>query len=165
MVFQYNFISVTPIIWIHALGVDELPRGDETPGVATEGEGMTGKDRQGGREDGTPPTTQATEESGAGGGNEVMTSGLRTAPPLRPQRGTTADEDSMGPQPRKSDGADSARTENGTHLRRKYGLLAPEVPEGGTDNAGLQVRGDSHGATRGTADEGQMETEMGDETG
>ena len=43
--------------------VDALPWGDETPGVATEDEGVTGEDGQGRGVGGTPPTTRASKDS------------------------------------------------------------------------------------------------------
>ena len=111
-------------------GVGELPWGDETPGVATEGERVTGEDgrRRGG--DGTPPTNQASKERGANGSNKDMERGPRTAESPRPQRDTAEDDDSVGPLPRQSDGTNSARPENGMHLLRKYGLMTPEQLEG-----------------------------------
>ena len=69
-----------------------------------------------------------------------MARGLRTEALLRPS-GMVADNDSAGPLPQQSDGADGTRPKNGTHLRRKYGLLAleePEKPEGGRSNAGTR---------------------------
>ena len=60
-----------------------------------------------------------------------MIRGPRKVAPPRLERGMAADDNSVWPQPQKSDGADGARTENGTHLRRDYGILAPEEPEGG----------------------------------
>ena len=72
--------------------------------------------------------------------------------------GTAVDNDSAGPLPRKSNGADGARSKNGMHLRRKYNLLASEEPEGGRANAGSRARGDGHGATRETVEEGRTET-------
>ena len=56
-----------------------------------------------------------------------MTRGLRTVAPPRPQRGMAEDNDIAVPQLQQSN---SARTKNGTHLRFKYSLLAPEDPEG-----------------------------------
>ena len=51
------------------------------------------------------------------------------------------------------------------HPRRKYGVLAPEEPEGGQANRWTRARGDGHGATRGTAKEGRTETPTKDDTG
>ena len=87
------------------------------------------------------------------------------AAPFRLQRDTAADNDSVVPLPRQSNGTDGARPQNGMHLRRKYGLLAPEEPEGGQANAGTLARGDGHGVTRGTVAEGRMEIDTGFETG
>ena len=42
-------------------GVTELPRGDETPRVATEGEGVPGEDGRGQGGDGTPPCHQSNQ--------------------------------------------------------------------------------------------------------
>ena len=42
---------------INTPGVEEFPRGDETPGVATEGEGVPGEDRRGQGGNVKPPTT------------------------------------------------------------------------------------------------------------
>ena len=52
-----------------------------------------------------------------------MARGLTTA--ARPHRGTAADDYSVGTQLRQSDGSDSARTKNGMHSRREYGILMP----------------------------------------
>ena len=88
-----------------------------------------------------------------------------------------ADDNSAGPQPQQSDGANGARPLNGTHLHCKYGILdpedpqkteeteepkhpeEPEEPEGDRVNTGARVRGEGHGATRGTAEEGLTATE------
>ena len=152
---------------INTPGVYELPRGDKTPVMATEVEGVPveegrGRGRGGDR---NPPTTRATQEIGAGSGEEDMMRGPRTAAPLRPQQGMSTDEDSTGTQQQQSDGADGARPKNGMHSRREYDILAPEEPEGGPDNVGAQVRGAGHGATRGAADQEYTETATGDETG
>ena len=111
-----------------------------------------------------------------------MMRGPRTMAPPRPQRGMAADDNSAGPQPQQSDGADGARPLNGTHLHCKYGILAPEdpqkteeteepkhpeepeEPEGGQANAGPRVRWDGHRFTRGAADERRMSMETGDKT-
>ena len=82
---------------INTPGVEELPRGDETSGVPTEGEVVPGEDGRGRGGDGTPPTTRATEASRARGGDERITRGPVTAAPPSPQRGVTADKDSRGP--------------------------------------------------------------------
>ena len=100
-----------------------------------------------------------------------MTHGPRTAPPPRPQRDTAADKDSVGLKQRQSNGADISRPKNDIHLHNKYSILAPEEPEdpeepeGGPANTGPQLRGDGHGATRGTTNQEQTETETGDGTG
>ena len=125
--------------------------------MATEGDGVTGEDGQGQGGDGNPPTTQASEESGADGGNDSMARGPRTAAAPR-LRYTAADNKSAGALPRQPDGADSARPESSTHPCHKYGLLAPEELEEGQVNSGTRARGGSHGATRGTADKWRTET-------
>ena len=102
----------------------------------------------------TPPTTEQPRRAE-----------LAAATPPRLQKGTAVDDDSAGPQPQQYDGTDGARPKTGLHLSREYGLLVPDEPEGCQDNTGPQVRGGGHGATRGTADEGQTETETGDKTG
>ena len=51
------------------------------------------------------------------------------------------------------------------HSRREYSLLASEETEGGRASAGPRVRGDGHGATWGTAEEGRTDTETGVRTG
>ena len=61
--------------------VDELSWGDETPGVATKGKGVTGEDGCGRGGGGNPTTTQSSEENGAGGGNEGMARKPRMPPP------------------------------------------------------------------------------------
>ena len=112
-------------------GVDAFLRGDEPPGVDTKGDGVTWEDRQGRVGDGNPPTTRASADSG----NNGMARGPRTMVPPRPSD-TAKDDDSAGPLPWQSKGADGARPENSMHPRRKYGLLAPEEPEKGRANAG-----------------------------
>ena len=145
--------------------VDEFSQGEETPGMATEGEGVPGEVRRGQVGDRTPPTTEATEDRGANGGNEVMMRGLMTVAPPRPQRGMTADDNSAGPQQQQSSGVDGARPKNGMHSCREYSLLAPEVLEGGPATFGPRIRGDVHGTKRGTADHGRTETNTGENTG
>ena len=106
-------------------GVDSLLRGDETPVVATEDDGVTGEGgrRRGG--DRTPPTTQESKDSRANDGNNGRACGPRTAAEPCP-RDMAAGNDSAGPLLRKSDGTDGARSKNGKHLSREYDLLAPE---------------------------------------
>ena len=130
-------------------GVDALPRRGENPGVENNGDRVTGEDGRGQGGDGNSPTTRASADSRANDGNDGVAHGPRTAAFPHPS-GTAADNDSVGPLPRQSDSADGARPENGMHLRRKYGLLAPEEPEGSRSNAGPRARGDGHRATRGT---------------
>ena len=89
----------------------------------------------------------------------------RTAAPPRSQQVMAADEDSVWPNPRQSDGAGGSRLKTDMHLCHNYAILAPEEPEGGPDNVGAQVRGAGHGATRGAADQEYTETATGDETG
>ena len=115
--------------------------------------------RRGRGGDGTPHTNQASKDSGADGVNERMLRRPRTAVPPRP-RDMGTDDNSVGPLPRQSDGADGARPKNGMHSRRKYGLLAPEEMEKGRSNTGPRARGDGHRATIGTAEEGQTEMPM-----
>ena len=78
-------------------GVDEFPRGDKTPGVATEGEGITGEDGRGRGGGGNPPATRETEERRTGGGDEAMTRGPGMAAPPRPQRGMAEDDNIARP--------------------------------------------------------------------
>ena len=59
---------------------------------------------------------------------------------------------------------DVTRPENGMQLRREYGLLASEEPAVDPASAGTQVRGDGHGVTKGTDEQGQTATETGDGT-
>ena len=73
-----------------------------------------------------------------------------------------ADGDSAGPQQRHSDGANGA---SGMHPRHEYRILASQETEGDSATAGPWVRGAGHGAIRGKADRGQMETEKEDKTG
>ena len=56
-------------------GKAEFPRGDETPGVATEGEGVPGEDGRGQGGDGTPPNTQEIKKTVISGGDEERTGG------------------------------------------------------------------------------------------
>ena len=75
-----------------------------------------------------------------------------TAALPRPQRGMSAVGDNAGTHHRNTASTDSARPKNGTHLRRKYSLLAPTRPADNPTVAGNQVRGDGHKATIETAD-------------
>ena len=145
-------------------GVDVFYWGDKTPGVDTEGNRETGEDGQGRGGDGNSPTTRASADSVADGGNNGMAFGPRTVPPPRLSC-TAADDVSAGPLTRKSDGVNGSRTENGMHPRREYGLLALEEPEGGQANAGTRARGDGHGATSGTVEEGRTDKPAEAETG
>ena len=122
-------------------GVDALTQEDGTSRVATEGDKVTGEDRQRQGGDEPPPTTRASKDNRAKGSNGGMTSGQRTLVSLLP-RETVAEDDSVGPLMRKSDGADGTRTENGTHSGHKYGLLALEETEGGGAIVGPRERGD-----------------------
>ena len=132
--------------------------------MATEGNKVTGEDRQGRGGDGNPPITQASKDIRADNGSDSRVRGLRkVAQPCL--RDTAADDESAGALPRKSNSADSARTENGKHPHRDYVLLAPEDLEGIRANAGDRARGDGHEATAGPAEEGRTETPTEDETG
>ena len=63
---------------------------------------------------------------GADGGDGEPMGGQLTEEP--PDTTETAEEDSSaGPRPQQSDGADSARSEHGGLVRRKYKLLASEA--------------------------------------
>ena len=112
---------------------------------------MPGEDGQGWGWGGKPPTIRATEARGASGGDKGMTRGSRTAAPPSLQRGTSVDGYSVGTLHRHLDGADGTRAENGMQSFRGYVLLAPA---GDPDVAGNQVRGDGHGDTRGTDNQG-----------
>ena len=116
---------------------------------------MMGEEGQGRKGDVNSPTTQSSKESRADGSNNNMARGLRNSAAPHP-RDTATDDNSAGPLPRKSNGTNGARPENGMHLHRNYGLFASEEPEGGRSKVGHWVRGDDHGATRGTAEEGRM---------
>ena len=59
---------------------------------------------------------------------------------------TTEDGGSVGPCPRKSDGANGARYEHSALARRKYNLLASKETEGFQANAGAAGSKDGHGA-------------------
>ena len=97
-----------------------------------------------------------------------MTWGPGTVAPSSPQRGTSADGDRAGTLYRHPNGADGDRPVNGMQLRRRYGLLALADPAGDPAGdpaaTGNQVRGDGHGATMGTDDQGRRAMETGDET-
>ena len=137
--------------------MEELPQGDETFGVPTEGYRVPGEDVQGRRGCRNPPTTQSTEASRtrvASGGNEGMTRRTSTALLPIPQLDIAADKDRVGTLHRHSNGADGARPKNSMQLRREYVLLAPEEPLGDPADAGTQVRGAGHRDTRGTDDQG-----------
>ena len=116
-----------------------MPWGDETPGVDTEGNGVTGQDGWGQVGYGNPPTTRASADSVNDGGNDSMVRGPRTVAPPCPS-GTVADNNSAGALPQQSEGADGSRTEIFMHLCRKYGLLSPEELDGVRSNAGPRSR-------------------------
>ena len=100
------------------------------------------------------------------GGGGIL--GLRAMPSLPPpglQRDTAANNNSMGTLPRKSDCTNDVRPKNVVHLHHKYVSLALEEPEGGQANARTRVRGDDHGATMRTGEEGLRETGAYIETG
>ena len=90
--------------------------------------------------------------------------GPETAPPPRPQQGTSADGNSAGTLLRNISGTNSARPNHGVLARREYGLLAPTGPAVDPAATGDQGSGDGHEATRGTVDQAQRETEAGDRT-
>ena len=92
---------------------------------------MPGEDGCGQGGDGNPPTTRTTKYSIAGYGNKEMTRRLSTAAPPRSQQVMAADEDSVWPNPRQSDGAGGSRLKTDMHLCHNYAILAPEEPEGG----------------------------------
>ena len=142
----------------------ELPQGDKTPGVTTEGEGVPGGNGQGGGGDGNPPTPQSTEERGAGGGAEEKMGRLRTAAPPRPQRETAADNGSVGNPIRHTAVTEGARPENGALARPEYGLLTLTVSAVNPDDVGDLGSENGHEATRGTCDQARRETEEGDKT-
>ena len=77
--------------------VDELPQGNETPGLAIKVNGVTGEDGRDQGGDRTPPTTQASKESGDHGSNEAMTCRTRKAAPPHTQQDTEADNESVSP--------------------------------------------------------------------
>ena len=93
--------------------VDELTQGDKNPGVPTKGDKVTGEDGQGRGGNGNPLTTQASKDSGDDSGNYGMENGPRTAGAPLPQRDTVADNNSVGPLTRQSNGNDGARPKNG----------------------------------------------------
>ena len=70
---------------------------------------------------------------------------------------TAADNSSVGPLPRKSDGA---RSEHSALARRKYDLLASDATEGGQENVGAASCKAGHGATE--SQEGTEAEEEGD---
>ena len=128
-------------------GVAELPLWDKTPGVTTTGKGIPREDGRGQGGDENPPTTRATGAQGNSDGEDESMGGLRMAAPLRPQRGTAADNGSAGNPTRYTAGTDSARPEHGALVRRKYGLLAPMGTEVDTADVGDPGSEDGHKAT------------------
>ena len=56
--------------------------------------------------------------------------GPRTAEPPGTTK-TVADDNSVGPLPRQSDGADVASSKHGAFARREYDFLTSEATEGG----------------------------------
>ena len=135
----------------------ELPQGDETPGVTTAGEGVPGEDGWGWGGDGNPPATRETEgQVSSGGANERM-GGPRTAPPPRPQRGTTADNGSAGTPIRHTAGTDSTRPEHGALAGREYVLLVLIGMAVNLAAAGGIGSEDGHGEGNGTTDQAWRE--------
>ena len=72
-----------------------------------------------------PSTNRSTGAQGDGNGDDKPMGGPRMAPPLRPQRGTSADDGSAGTPTRRTSGTDGARPEHGTLERHEYGLMVP----------------------------------------
>ena len=140
-----------------------LPQGDETPGVDTESDKVTGEEGRGRGGGGNSLTTQESEDSEYDGGNDGMVREPRMAV-LPRLSDTAADDDSAEPLLRKSGGANGASSKNGMHLRREYNLLALEAPEGGRANGGARARIDRHRDTIETAEAGRVETPTESET-
>ena len=86
------------------------------------------------------------------------------APPTRPKRGKTADNNSVGTPIRHTAGANGARTEHGALAHHKYGLMPLTGTEVESSDAGDQGYKDGHEATRGTANLAPRDTDKGDKT-
>ena len=110
---------------INTPGVEEIPWGDKTSGVTSEGDVVPGEDGRGQEGDGNSPTTRDTEASGDSGSGEEITSGMGKAAPLSPQLDSAAGRGSETRTHRHPTGANGARSEHGALARRKYGLLTP----------------------------------------
>ena len=131
-------------------GVAEVPLREETlegpqrPRAnqeQTEG-GQTG---QGGDEN--PPTAQATRGAGSRRRRRRADGWAEDGGAAFPTAGHSGGRRQHGALPRKSDGADSARSKNGMHPRRESDLLASEATEGGRANVRGTGSEASHGAT------------------
>ena len=137
--------------------------GDETPGVDTESNKVTGEEGRGRGGGGNSLTTQESEDSEYDGGNDGMVREPRMAV-LPRLSNTAADDDSAEPLLRKCGGANSASSKNGMHPLREYNLLALEAPEGGRANGGASARIDRYRDTIETAEAGRVETPTESET-
>ena len=129
------------------LGVAKVPRGDETRVGTTSTEGGPREDRRGRGGDEKPPTARSTRMQGENRGKGGPMDGPQTVEPPGTQQDMAADDDSVGTLPRKSEGANSARSKNGMHPCREYDLLASEATEGGQANTGAAGSEASHWAT------------------
>ena len=111
-------------------GVDEVPQGDETPGVLTSTEIGPREDGRGRGGDENPPTARATRTQGADGIKGGPMGGPRMAEPPGTETETAVENGITRPLPRKSYGANGARSERGVLARHEYNLLALEATEG-----------------------------------
>ena len=123
-------------------GVEELPRGYKTSGGTPEGNIIPGEDIQGRGGYGKSPATRDTKGIGNNSHREEMASGKEPAAPQIPQQGTEEGGRGEVIPHRHSDGADGARPEHGTLVRRKCGLLAPEELAGNQAKTEPQGSGD-----------------------
>ena len=111
--------TVTPV-------VAEFPRGDKTSGVTTAGEGKPMEDRQGWGGEPPPPTVRSTRSQGDCGSKDEWMGGQRTGKPLHPQRGTAADNGSIGTPTRRTAGTDGAKPKHSALARREVRLTGAE---------------------------------------
>ena len=142
----------------------ELPRGDETPRVTTEGEGVLGENGRGQGGDETPLTTQATKAQGASGSANERMVGPRMAAPPCPQQGMAEEIGSAGTPTSHTAGTDGSRPEHGALARHKYDLLAITGMSVDPSDTGNPWSEDRHEATIGTAGQARRETKEGDKT-
>ena len=110
-------------------GVDALPRGDKTPGVATKGNIITGGY---GQRWGWLETPHHLSKQGKRSQRRQRRYGVRAKDSaVATPEGHGGRQQQRGPPAAEIGRRQQCKAQNGMHPRRKYGLLALEEPEGG----------------------------------